>query len=98
MKKNTVNCMVGKTKVKFNVIRDYDGEVRGYSLGGNTLEKHYTWGNSYSWVIAKNGNRAAAMDCEFWKQCANGEIEIVSSCKAGKERLVDLYIEDVRLW
>lgn len=98
MKKDTIKCKIGKTMVKFNVIRDYDGDVRGYSLGENKLVKHYGWGNSYSWVIAKKNISVGTMDCDFWKQHDNGEIEIVSSCKAGKERLVELYIEGVRLW
>ena len=96
--RNTVNCMIGKTKVKFNVIRDWDGDVRGYALGEYKLVKHYGWGNSYSWVIVKRANDVAAADCDFWRQYNNNELEIVSSCKSGKERLVDLYIEDVRLW
>lgn len=98
MGKNTVNCKVGKTMVKFNVYRDYDGDVRGYGLGEYKLVKHYGFNNSYSWVIEKHGVGASPMDCEFWKQVDKGDVEIVSSCKAGKERLVDLYIEGVRLW
>lgn len=81
--KNTMNCKIGKTMVKFRVIREYDGTVRGYSLGGNTLTKERnSFNNGYYWVIKNNNNI----------------IEYANSCQLGKERLVDLYIEDVRLW
>lgn len=93
-----MNCTIGKSVVKFYIIRDFDGEVRGYSLGDKKLVKHYGWGNTYSWVIAGRDVSVAVMDCDFWKQYDRGEIELVESCKLGKERLVDMYIDDVKLW
>jgi len=100
MKRNKVNVKIGKCTVTFNVLRDsWDDSVRGYALGDYKLVKHYDWGNSYSWVIAKRDTRVATMSCEFWRQVERGDIvEFPTSCKAGKERLADLYIEGVRLW
>ena len=99
MKRDKVNMKIGKVTVTYNVLRDGWGDVRGYSLGDYKLVKHYTWGNSYEWVIAKRDTRVATTHCECWRQFDNGDIlEIANSCKTGKERLADLYIEGVRLW
>ncbi len=42
-------------KVKFEVLRDDDGEVRGYKLGNYYLVKHYIWNNTYEWIINTTG-------------------------------------------
>lgn len=74
---------------KFEIIRDDDGEVRGYKLGHHYLLKHYTWGNNYEWIINTTG-KFFYYNWEFENAWRNGEIELVNSCKAGKEKLIKL--------
>ena len=76
-------------KPKFETIRDDDGDVRGYKLGDRYLMKIYTWGNTYYWVVNKDGRRHYSQ-VEFSNAIASGEVEIVESCKAGKQRLIEL--------
>ena len=75
--------------IKFEVIRDYDGNVDGYKLGEWYLMKHYYWNNDYEWIINKTGKQHYT-GYEFDKAQDNKEIEIVLSCKAGKQRLIEL--------
>ena len=74
---------------KFVVIRDSDGDVKGYKLGTHYLFKRYTWGNQYNWIINTTG-KDFYYDYEFQAAWRNGEVELVSSCKAGKEKLIRL--------
>lgn len=75
--------------IKFEVIRDYDGNVDGYRLGNYYLMKHYHWDNTYNWIINKDG-AMHYFECEFWKLVDLGEVEIVLNCKEGKKRLIEL--------
>lgn len=77
------------SKIKFEVIRDFDGNVDGYKLGDWYLMKHYYWDNEYSWIINQTG-RGFYGHYEFHKALESGEISIVGSCKEGKQRLIEL--------
>lgn len=87
---------VTKEDVKFEVMRDYDGDVRGYRLGTHYLFKHYgsLTNNSYSWFITDEDNYHY-YDCEFSKKYDDGSIILVDSCKEGKEKLKELYFKGV---
>ena len=74
---------------KFEIIRDNENAVQGYKLGSHYLVKVYSWGNNYDWVINQTG-QISYFEGEFSEALANGEVELVSSCKEGKERLVAL--------
>lgn len=75
--------------MKFEKIYDWDGEVRGYKLGDFYLMKHYHWGNNYSWIINKTGD-TFYFGYEWDKAVRSGEVEMVLTCKQGKERLKEL--------
>lgn len=77
--------------IKFEIIRDCDGVVDGYKLGDWYLMKHYYWNNSYSWIINKTG-KCMYTYCEWEKAYKNGEVEVVNSCKQGKEILKNRYV------
>lgn len=79
-------------KIKFEVIRDLDGDVNGYKLGEWYLIKRYYWGNNYEWIINQTGE-THYFDCEFSRAYSEGKIEIVSSCKRGKEILIKRFLE-----
>lgn len=77
-------------KIKFEIIRDWDGEIKGYKLGNNFLFKHYYYGNNYCWYISLKGDKQYCSQTEFSRAYTNGDIIAVSSCKRGKELLVKL--------
>ena len=76
-------------KVKFEVIRDFDGNVDGYKLGNWYLMKHYFWDNEFSWILNKDG-RCVYSSYEYSKKYDAGEIIPVLSCREGKQRLIEL--------
>lgn len=76
--------------VKFEVIRDYADDIRGYKLGDWYLLKHYTWGNQYSWFISKECIMHMA-SYEWGKYYDTGRVEYVLSCREGKQILRDRY-------
>ena len=91
-KRSERKVKVGKVNVRLEVIRDYDGDVRGYRLGDNYLMKHYGWsGNSYEWIINDNGQT-------FYYAHEWDKYETVPSFKNGVEKLLDKYIEGIRLY
>lgn len=73
--------------MKIKKIEDYCGEI-GYKLGNYFLIKHYTWGNSFDWIISKENKHY--MSCEIQKETDLGNVIFVDSCKEGKERLLEL--------
>lgn len=77
-------------QVKMEVIRDWDGDVKGYKLGDNYLFKHYYYGNNYCWYISLKGDKYYYSETEFSRAYLNEEIIPVYSCKKGKELLVQL--------
>lgn len=79
--------------IKFEVIRDFEGQVEGYKLGNWYLMKYYTWMNDYCWIINKDG-RNYYFWSEFNKAMDNGEVQYVSSCKKGKQILIDRFMEE----
>lgn len=82
-------------KIKFEVIRDMDGDVRGYKLGNNYLMKHYYSlnNNDYEWIINKDGE-SCYLSCEISNALDNGEISFARSCKHGKEILIKRFLEE----
>lgn len=79
-------------KEKFEVIRDWDNEVAGYKLGEYYLMKHYIWNNEYEWIINKTGV-SSYFSCEFRDELDAGNIELVSSCKIGKQILRERFAQ-----
>lgn len=77
--------------IKFEVIRDCDGVVDGYKLGDWYLMKHYYWDNNYSWIINKTGKSVYSY-YEWDMEYRNGNVEVVNSCKQGKEILKNRYV------
>ncbi len=69
-------------QVKFEVIKDWDGDVRGYKLGDHLLFKKYYYGNQYSWYISNK--------TDYFKAINDCDKQYVSSCKKGKELLISL--------
>ena len=90
-RKKIRNVKVGKVNVRLNVLRDYDGDVRGYRLGDYYLMKHYTWGNSYEWIINDNGQT-------HYYTYEGDKFETMPSFKAGVEVLLDKHIEGIKLY
>lgn len=72
-------------KVKFEIIRDYDGDVCGYKLGNYLLFKKYYWGNQYSWYVSNN--------TDYWKAYNDPKNQCVWSCKEGKQMLIALNMQ-----
>lgn len=79
-------------KIKFEIIRDSNNDVNGYKLGEWYLVKHYYWGNSYEWIINNTGE-THYFNYEFSRAYSEGKIEIVSSCKKGKEVLIERFLK-----
>lgn len=75
--------------IKFEAIRDSEGKIDGYKLGEYYLMKHYYWGNEYEWIINTTG-KSFYFQTEFFNELHSGGIELVHSCKQGKQRLVEL--------
>lgn len=69
-------------KVKFEVIKDWLGDVLGYKLGNYLLFKKYYYKNQYSWYISK--------ETDYFKAMNDSNKQYVSSCKKGKELLISL--------
>ncbi len=79
-------------KEKFEVIRDYNNEVAGYKLGEYYLMKHAIWGNDYEWIINKTG-QTFYFSCEWREEYEAGNIELVESCKVGKQILRERFAQ-----
>jgi hypothetical protein len=85
------------SKIKFTVIRDYDGEVQAYQLGKWFLCKIYSWGNLVNWYIFDH-LEIALFDCEKTKlgYIGDGNKEgYVLNCREGKRILIERYNEEV---
>lgn len=79
-----------KKAIKFEKVKDGWGETRGYRLGEYYLMKVYGWNNSYSWIINKTGDYHYS-NYEFSMLLADGEVQLVKSCREGKTKLRNLY-------
>lgn len=75
--------------MKMNKVYDYDGDLIGYEFNGYYLMKHYTWGNSYSWIINQTGEYVYC-HCEFSRAYDRGEVIPVGNFKEGKAKLMEL--------
>ena len=80
-------------KYRFEKIYDSEDDVRAYKLGRFYLIKHYYWNNNYEWLIQKD-KEWLGFDSEISRGLENGTIEFGHSCKAGKERLIELYEQE----
>ena len=79
-------------KVKFEKIYEEledKPEVAGYKLGKYYLIKHFFWNNSFSWIINTTG-KSNYSEVEFSDGYKSGEIILVTSCKDGKQKLIEL--------
>lgn len=74
--------------MKKEVLKKWNGDVRGYKIGDYYLLKHYTWGNKYNWIISKE-DFYAIMSCEVGKLFDEKRIEFVPSKKDGIEIILN---------
>lgn len=76
-------------RIKFEKIRDWDGEVKGYRLGKYYLLKHYTWNNYYCWGVTDTDEipYSSVLLRKFEEEHF---LRWVNSCKQGKELLIKL--------
>ncbi len=73
-------------KAKIEKLRDSDGEVMGYFLGGYYLLKRYVWMNQYCWCVTDSMD-IPWFDCDFDRYKETHFLRWVHSCKEGKELL-----------
>ena len=85
------------SKVKFEVIKDYDGEIQAYKLGDWYLCKIYTWGNTCNWyifdhkVISLFSYEQSALD--YAEDSADGQ-GYVKNYQDGRRILIERYLAE----
>ena len=69
---------------------DETRELNAYKLGDWYLVKKPTWNNRYEWILNKDGCQSY-FSHELDKEIESGNVILVESCKAGKQKLIELY-------